>query len=690
MPKSKVDQKKVALTRAQKLRTLIERHRHLYHVLDKPEISDSAYDELEQELIRLEEHYPELKTSDSPTTRIGGAPIKEFQKVAHKVPQWSFNDVFTPEGLLEFDARVKRFLKGESPTYTVELKIDGLKVVLEYKNGILFQAATRGDGVVGEDVTHNVKTIESVPLRLKEDMDIIVEGEVWMRKSTLESINKERKEKGEEVFANPRNVAAGSLRQLDPKTTASRKLEAFIYDIARIADVPDTQLKELAHLEGLGFKVNPHFKLVKNISEAVEYWREWQKKAPKEDYLVDGVVIKVNEKELQDRLGYTGKAPRFAVAFKFPAEQVTTLVLDIQIQVGRTGVLTPVAHLRPVLVYGSVVSRATLHNEDEIKRLDVRIGDTVILQKAGDVIPDIVKVLTELRTGKEKVFQMPTKCPECGMIVEKKKIGAVVPRTTALPRSGKSDRESAAYYCVNPKCPAKDRRRLYHFTSKHAFDIEGLGPKIIDQLVENQLVSSFDDFFTLKKGDLLALPRFAEKSVDNLLKAIEEKRSIPLPRFIIALSISQVGEETAYDLAERFKTIEALSHATIDELVAIDGVGSVVAASLAEWFKDTHNKKLLERLLREIKIHQVDSKKNKQNVFTGKSVVFTGSLRTLSRDEAKGLLRKVGGNASGSVSKETDYVVIGESAGSKLGEAKRLNVSILSEEQFLKMIKESV
>lgn len=662
--------------RAKKLRETINHHRYLYHVLDKQEITDAALDSLKHELLTLEEEYPELVTPDSPTQRVGGEPLKEFTKVRHKVAQWSFNDVFSPEELQEFDARVKRFLKGDTPTYTCELKIDGLKVIFEYEKGVLARAATRGDGIVGEEVTLNVRTIESVPLRLSKDIDIVVEGEVWMKKSTLEKLNKERIKNGEEPFANPRNVAAGSIRQLDPKIAASRKLEVFIYDADLSSiPIPETQEEELEFLRDLGFKVNSNFKRVKIIDEAIAYWEEWKNKAKKEDYQIDGIVVKVNEKKYQERLGYTGKAPRFAIAFKFPAEQVTTVVEDISIQVGRTGVLTPVAHLKPVLVYGSVVSRATLHNEDEIKRLDVRIGDTVVLQKAGDVIPDIVRVLKEMRTGKEKIFHMPKKCPECDTPVEKKRIGL----------DGKE--EGAAYYCPNPRCPAKDRRRLYHFTSKHALDIDGLGPKIIDMLVENQLVSTYADFFTLEKGDVLPLPRFAEKSVDNLLSSIKKAKQVEFPRLIIALSIPQVGEETAYDLAQHFRTLEKLRNASKEELRSVEGVGEVVADSIISWFKDSHNKKTLDELLQVITLRKVEGTETVDSPLKRKTVVLTGTLSTLSRDEAKELVRKLGGEISGSVSRKTDFVVAGENPGSKRTDAEKFGVTILSEEEFLKMVK---
>ena len=532
-----------AQNRLAKLRAAIEKYRYSYHVLNESVISDEALDSLKKELFDIENQFPDLITPDSPSQRVAGGVLAGFKKIQHSVAQWSFNDAFTEEDMRDFDARVRRMLAdrvGEhaTPTYTVELKIDGLKIVFTYEKGLLKTAATRGDGVVGEDVTENVKTIESVPLKLSQEISLVSEGEAYMPKSQFERLNKEQSEKGEELFANPRNVTAGTIRQLDPRIVASRKLSVFVYDISYLdGDIPDGQDLELKMLGRLGFRVNPHFKHCKNIDEVISFWKEWHSKKDKEDYLIDGVVIKVNEREYQEALGYTGKAPRFGIALKFPAEQVTTVVEDITLQVGRTGVVTPVARLRPVFVYGSTVSRATLHNEDEIERLGLKIGDTVILQKAGDVIPDIVKVLTEMRTGGEKAFRMPKTCPECDGVLEKRAVGV------------KGDEESAAVFCQNPRCPAKDRRALYYFTSKVAFDIEHLGPKNLDALLDAGLIANSADIFTLKKGDLLELPRFAEKSADNLLEAIDKKRTIPLDRFIVALSIPEVGEETARDLA---------------------------------------------------------------------------------------------------------------------------------------------
>ncbi len=698
--------------RLKKLKETIERHRYLYHVLDRQEISDEALDSLKKELYDMEEKYPELLTADSPSQRVAGKPLPEFKKVPHKVPQWSFNDAFSEEDIRNFDARVKRFLKAAAevrplqsrgqtsaapPTYVCELKIDGLKIVLEYENGLLKTAATRGDGEVGEDVTMNVRTIQSVPLRLSESLDLIVEGEIWMKKNNFLKLNKERAKSDLPLFANPRNITAGSIRQLDPAVAASRRLEAFVYDIALLGPsselpisksdfdinkhhkyrsltsiLPETQIEELKLLQKLGFKVNNHFGLCKNIDEVIAFWKKWQTSATKEDYLVDGVVIKVNERKYQDALGYTGKAPRFAIAFKFPAEQVTTVVEDIQLQIGRMGTLTPVAHLKPVLVAGSTVSRATLHNEDEIKRLDVRIGDTVILQKAGDVIPDIVKVLTEMRTGKEKPYVFPTKVPECG-------------------GNGRIERipGQAAWRCVDKNSGAQHRRKLYHFVGKHSFDIDGMGPKIIDKLLDNHLISAANDIFTLKGGDLSELEGFKEKSVTNLLSSIEKAKKVPLARLVIGLSIPQVGEETAYDLADHFGDLEILRGASFEELQTIDGVGDVVSESIVQWFKNKDNKEFLKKLLKVIEIEKpkkVKKTKSEQKL-KGKTFVLTGTMEAMSRDEAKGKIRNLGGDVSSSVSTNTNYVVAGENPGSKLEKAEEFGIKVLNEKEFLKLIK---
>jgi len=660
-----------------KLKNSINHYRIQYHVYDKEEISQEALDSLKHELTDLEKQYPDLITPDSPSQRVAGEPLPQFKKVRHKVAQWSFNDAFTPEEAREFDARVKRFLRnsfGEvNPTYVGELKIDGLKIVLEYEKGFLKTAATRGDGVTGEDVTHNIKTIESVPLSLPRSIDILVEGEVWMSQKNLERLNEERKKKGEPLFANPRNAAAGSVRQLDPKIAASRNLDIFIYDVAQTSEkFPEAQLDELKYLQELGFKTNPNFVFLKNIEEAIVFWEEWKEKKAAQNYWMDGIVLKVNEKRYQDALGYTGKAPRFTIAFKFPAEQVTTTVEDIALQVGRTGILTPVAHLKPVSVAGSTVSRATLHNEDEIKRLDVRIGDTVILQKAGDVIPDIVKVLTELRTGKERKFVWPTHVAECG-------------------GDGSIERVpgEAAWRCVAKDSYAVRRRVLRHFASKSALNIEGLGVSTVDQLLETGLVVDFDDFFTLEVGDIEPLEGFAETSAKKLIAAIERvAKHVPLSRLIVGLSIPHVGEETALLLAEHFKTIDDIAQTTIEELQNIEGIGEIVAQSIHRWFKDAKNRKLIERLKKHIHIISEKISGNEKGPLIGKTFVLTGTLESLSRDEAKEKLRKLGADVSSSVSKKTFAVVAGTEPGSKLDKARDLGVRVLDENEFLKLVRQ--
>ena len=719
-----MDQDKVKIKeRMEKLGIAIEHHRYNYHVLDKEEISSEALDSLKRELSNLEAMYPELISGNSPSLRVAGKPLKQFEKVIHKVPQWSFNDAFTEQDVKDFDGRVNRMLNsallakasnasalesslaglgGIKYTYDCELKIDGLKVVLEYKDGVLIQAATRGDGKVGENVTMNVRTIQSVPLKLRKPVSIIVEGEVWLSKSNFERLNKEQAHKGIPLFANPRNVAAGSIRQLDPKIVADRKLDVFVYDLAELnggsilgpgsasgsaLDLsgswgvhPKTQIEELEYLGELGFKVNKHAKLCKNIDEVLAFWKKWQTLSKKEDYWIDGVVIKVNEVKYQELLGYTGKAPRFGIAFKFQAEQVTTVVEDIKLQVGRTGVLTPVAHLTPVEVAGSIVSRATLHNEDEINRLDVRIGDTVILQKAGDVIPDIVCVLKEMRTGKEKKYKFPTYVPECGGNGEIERIPG-----------------QSAWRCVFQDSDIQQRRKLYHFVSKKCFDIDGLGPRQIDMFVENNLVSSFDDIFTITKGDVLSLPRFAEKSADNLIEGIEKSKKISLPRFIFSLSILHVGEETAECVAGKFNTLEKIMKASVDDLRSVEGVGDVVANSIYDWFQNPANLELVDNLLKYAEVQKfisplesirekVASSRAGEGVnFVDKTFVLTGSLPTMTRDEAKDLIKSLGGDVSSSVSAKTDYVLAGESSGSKYERALELGVKIIDEEEFKKL-----
>lgn len=659
---------KETIERVKSLRRALERHNRLYHTLDKPEISDEAYDALVRELEELEAEYPAFNTPDSPTQKVGSEVLEKFEKIEHKVPQWSFNDAFNEDDIRAFDERVRRSLTS-SPEYLTELKIDGLKVVLTYEKGRLISAATRGDGRVGEDVTNNVRNIKSIPLELEKPVSVIVEGEIWMPKSVFDELNRERKKKGEELFANPRNIAAGSIRQLDPRVTRARKLDSFIYDIASVtrAKLPSSQEKELETLNELGFKINPHFKKFENIEGVVKYWKIWEKKKEKEDYLIDGIVVKVNDRKFQEALGYTSKAPRFGIAFKFKALQVTTVVEDIKLQLGRTGVLTPVAMLRPVVVAGSKISRATLHNEDEIKRKDVRVGDTVVLQKAGDVIPEVVRVLAEMRTGKEKVFKFPIHFPLCGGDGRIERIPGQV-----------------AYRCVSKSSYEQQKRKLAHFVSRNVFNIDGMGPKVVGALMAAEIISDFADIFSMKKGDLETLERFGEKSIENLLNAIEIAKDVTLARFIASLSIPQVGEETARDLAEHFQTAENFSQATTDELAKIEGVGAIVSTAIISWFKDKENRKLFSRLLKLVRVKNEETKKSGK--LAGMNFVLTGTLEKMSREEGKERIRALGGEIGELVSKKTDYLVAGENPGDKLQKARALGVEVLDEKQFLALL----
>ncbi len=666
--------------RVSKLRELVEYHRKQYHEFDSPELSDEAYDSLTKELILLEEQFPELKTAQSPSVRIGGAPLTSFQKITLEVPQWSFDNVFDFTELSDWKQKALRFLDRERgvtnliPSFCAELKIDGLKVVLTYREGKLVSGATRGDGITGEDVTQNIKMIRSIPLQISAPVDCIVVGEIWLPGKELQRINAERENLGEPLYANARNVAAGTLRQLDPKIVSSRNLESYIYDIDLFdgkdtnLTLPSTQGEELALLKALGFQVNKNYAICKTVEEIEIYYKKWVENKHDLPYGVDGVVIKINERNIQELLGYTAKAPRFGIAYKFPAVQTTTVVEDIILQVGRTGVLTPVAKLRPVLIDGSTVSRATLHNEDEIKRLDIRVGDTVILQKAGDVIPDIVRVLTELRTGKEKVFRFPTHVPECGGDGSIERIPG-----------------QSAYRCVFKNSGAQQRRKFEYFVSKKAFNIDGLGKKIIEQLMDERIIASFPDIFTLTKGDVEHLEGFGELSANNLLASIETAKKVTLPRFLTALSIPQVGEETAEDLADNFLTLHSLRKARFEDLENISGIGPIIARSVTDWFADTDHKKLIDSLEKYVTVlpHR---RQKKDGVFAGKIFVLTGTLPTLGRDEAKKLIKQAGGDVTGSVSSKTDYVLAGSDAGEKLAKAGELGISVISEKQFLRLL----
>ena len=671
---------KAILDRIHKLRALIDKERYQYHVLDIEGISPEALDSLKKELVDLEERYPEFQDVNSPTQRVAGKALEKFAKIEHKVRQWSFGDAFSEEDITEFNQRVNRFLKKDINghiEYVCELKIDGLKVVIEYLNGLLYKAATRGDGIIGEDVTHNIRTIHSIPLKLQHDIDIIVEGEVLITKTNFEALNKIQKKNNFPLYANPRNIAAGSIRQLDPKIAANRNLDMFIYDIALLdlksekkIKVPKSQEQELNLLKDLGFKVNTHFKKVSDIQGVIKFWQHWQNVYKNRDYLIDGVVVKVNDHKLQEQLGYTGKSPRFGIAFKFPTEQVTTVLEDIKLQVGRTGVITPVAILKPVSVLGTTVSRATLHNEDEIKRLDIRIGDTVIIQKSGDVIPDIIQVLTDLRPLESKSFKFPKKVEGCGGDGSIERIEG-----------------QAAYRCVYMDSDELNKRKLYHFVSKKCLDMDGLGPKQIDLFMEHDLITDFIDIFTLTKGDIEILPRMGDKSANNIIKSIEKAKNTDMYRLLFALSIPQVGEETARDVAKTcgydFKKLKKMN---LQDFENIYGIGKVVAQNLYTWFQDEKNIILLDKLLEFITIKKPKVAVAVNSFFKDKNVVLTGTLTKYSRDEAGEIVRKLGGNIVSSVSKNTDFVVAGESAGSKLDKAESLGVRVLDEEEFLKMI----
>ncbi|MBI5405771.1 NAD-dependent DNA ligase LigA [Candidatus Kaiserbacteria bacterium] len=654
--------------RARQLRAAITKYRALQHERDESPISPEALDSLKYELAELEERYPELVTPTSPTQIVAGAPLPFLKKVRHRVPQWSFNDAFTEADVRAFDERVRK-MSGTLPTYDLELKIDGLKIVLTYEKGELVTAATRGDGVTGEDVTHNIRTIASVPARLKRPVDIVVEGEVYLTRSGLSRLNASRKKRGEPEFANPRNAAAGSIRQLDPIIAAKRPLEVFAYDAAHSSEpLPDTQTKELQYLTELGFPVNSEHRHADTLDEVFSYWRKWQESArEKLDYQLDGIVLKVESRSAQETLGYTGKAPRFAIAYKFPPEQVQTVVEDITLQVGRTGKLTPVAHLRSVAVAGSVVARATLHNEDFIAEKDIRIGDTVILQKAGDVIPEIVSVIKELRPKGAKPWKFPTTSPLCGGTGEIERVPG-----------------EAAHRCKVAGSFEQQARKLIHFAGRSALDIQGMGRETVRLLMEHSLVSDFDDFFELTADELRTLPLFEETKATKLIQAIETARKVPLDRLLIGLGIPHVGEENAYLLAARFGTLAKLRIASEETLSHINGVGPIIGASVAGWFRGAANRALLARLLKHLAVRKVVTPA--KGPLSGQTVVVTGTLPTLSREEAEARVRGAGGKASASVSKKTSLVVAGEAAGLKLAKARQLGVPIVDEAEFLKKL----
>ncbi len=656
----------------EKLRKEIHYHNYRYYVLNDPVISDYEYDQLVKRLEELERQYPELITPDSPTQRIGEEITGEFPTVEHRIPMLSLDNTYNEEEVRDFDRRVKKLLGDEPVEYVVELKIDGVAVSLRYEKGKFVQGSTRGNGKIGDDITSNLKTIKTVPLVLLTDdpdlQNIEVRGEVYMPKHEFERMNREREEEGLPLFANPRNAAAGTLKLQDPKEVAKRGLDIFVHTVAEFPEKVKTHYEALQILKDIGFKVSPYVKLCKNIDEAIEYFNEWVDRRDSLPFEIDGMVLKVNSFDQQRRLGTTIKSPRYAIAYKFPARQATTRIKDIVLQVGRTGVVTPVAVLDPVHLSGTIVSRATLHNEDEIKRKDIRIGDWVIVEKGGEIIPKVVKVIKDKRTGEEKEFRMPEKCPVCG---------------------GKLVREEGevAWRCINVSCPAQIKRSIQHFASRNAMDIEGLGPSLIDQLVDKGLVKDYGDLYYLDPKEVAKLERMGKKSTENLMRAIEKSKTRPLARLIFALGIRHVGIHAAGILAERFKSIDKLKEATFEELASIEGIGPIMAKSIVNFFREKKNLEVLEKLRRAgVKMEEEEKK---EGVLAGKTFVFTGALSKYSRHEAQEKVIALGGKVSSSVSRNTDYVVVGENPGSKYEKAKKLGIKIINEEEFLKMIGEA-
>ncbi|NWQ42273.1 NAD-dependent DNA ligase LigA [Bacillus sp. EB106-08-02-XG196] len=651
------------------LKSLLNQYGYEYYVLDKPTVPDAEYDRLLQELLEIEANFPELKTPDSPSVRVGGKVLDLFEKVEHRTPMLSLGNAFNEQDLKDFDRRIRQAV-GDDFTYVCELKIDGLAVSLRYENGLFTQGATRGDGTIGEDITANLKTIKSIPLRLRESATLEVRGEAYMPKSSFEALNKAKAERGEELAANPRNAAAGSLRQLDPKIAASRNLDVFLYGIGGGNEVDAASHSEgLDYLDHLGFKTNKERRKCPSINEVIEYVNSWVDKRPNLPYEIDGIVIKVDSYEHQSKLGTTAKSPRWAIAYKFPAEEVVTTLLDIELSVGRTGVVTPTAILKPVKVAGTTVQRASLHNEDLIREKDIKIGDQVVVKKAGDIIPEVVNVLLDQRTGDERDFQMPTHCPEC--------------ESELVRFEGE-----VALRCINPKCPAQIREGLIHFVSRDAMNIDGLGEKVISQLFSEKLISDVADIYKLTYDQLIALERMGEKSVTNLLKAIEASKANSLEKLLFGLGIRHVGAKAAKTLAQSFDTMDKLASATKEDLIGINEIGDKMADSIVAFFEQAEAEALLKELTeagvnmlykgaKPVSVEESDS------IFAGKTVVLTGKLEQLSRNEAKEKIEALGGNVSGSVSKKTHLVIAGEDAGSKLTKAEELGIEVWDEEKLL-------
>ncbi|WML42761.1 NAD-dependent DNA ligase LigA [Neobacillus sp. PS3-40] len=651
------------------LRSQLTEYGYQYHVLDKPSVPDSEYDRLMLELVELEGKYPELKTSDSPTERVGGSVLDLFEKVEHSAPMLSLGNAFNEQDLRDFDRRIRQVV-GDDFSYVCELKIDGLAVSLRYVDGLFVQGATRGDGTIGEDITANLKTIKSIPLRLRETVSLEVRGEAYMPKRSFEALNKAKAEREEEPFANPRNAAAGSLRQLDPKIASSRNLDVFLYGIGDVGKIKvDSHSEGLDYLDQLGFKTNKERRKCVTIEEVIQYVNSWVEKRPNLPYEIDGIVIKVDLLHQQEELGRTAKSPRWAIAYKFPAEEVITTLLDIELSIGRTGVLTPTAILEPVKVAGTTVQRASLHNEDLIREKDIKIGDKVVVKKAGDIIPEVVNVIADQRTGAEVDFHMPTHCPEC--------------ESELVRLEGE-----VALRCINPKCPAQIREGLIHFVSRDAMNIDGLGEKVVSQLFAEKLIVDVADIYKLSSEQLLGLERMGEKSVTNLLTAIESSKANSLEKLLFGLGIRHVGAKAAKTLAQAFGSILKLATANKEELLAINEIGEKMADSIVTFFDQEEVQALIEELKTagvnmEYKGVMPSTALESDSLFAGKTIVLTGKLEQLTRNEAKEGIEALGGNVSGSVSKKTDLVIAGIEAGSKLTKAEQLGIEVWDEERLL-------
>ncbi|QIZ06230.1 NAD-dependent DNA ligase LigA [Priestia megaterium] len=656
--------------RITEISSLLNHYGYEYYVLDKPSVPDAEYDKLMHELLELEEKFPQLKTADSPSLRVGGTVLDLFEKVEHRTPMLSLGNAFNEQDLRDFDRRIRQAV-GDDISYVCELKIDGLAVSLRYEDGLFAQGATRGDGTIGEDITANIKTIKSVPLRLRENVSLEVRGEAYMPKRSFEALNQTREERGEELFANPRNAAAGSLRQLDPKIAASRRLDVFLYGIGNISESSgiESHSEGLDYLDRLGFKTNHERNKCASIDEVIEYVNSWVEKRPHLPYEIDGIVIKVDSYAHQAALGTTAKSPRWAIAYKFPAEEVVTTLLDIELSVGRTGVITPTAILEPVKVAGTTVQRASLHNEDLIREKDIKLGDKVVIKKAGDIIPEVVNVLADQRTGEEVEFRMPTHCPEC--------------ESELVRFEGE-----VALRCINPKCPAQLREGLIHFVSRVAMNIEGLGEKVISQLFAEKLIVDVADIYKLTREQLLALERMGEKSATNLIKAIEISKDNSLEKLLFGLGIRHVGAKAAKTLAQQFGTMDKLAAATKEDLIAVNEIGDKMADSIVAYFEKEEAVELINELIAagvnmEYKGSRPVSAENSDSIFAGKTVVLTGKLERLSRNEAKDKIEALGGNVAGSVSKKTHLVIAGVEAGSKLTKAQELGIEVWDEEKLL-------